>query len=243
MKYLYSDVRRPLPDQTCLRYDECYAKVLLEKLFPDVFECLQIADAPDLRSAKNNIGIEVTSSVNEDSHCAESLYSRWSALSISESNPETKTQMCRLEEKIKSRGAVLSDGILCGPNGVDSFGSILEAVRSKLKKLRSGNYAELSEYRLFIQSDIFANDKMIRGASEAMGELCSKDTLPAFSVVYVNVPGYVYVFDTIKNEARIYQVDSNLQCELAERARAMVIESEIERINARVFGDDGDHCF
>lgn len=252
MNYLYSDARLPLSDrkglkcggcdQQELRYSECYAKVLLEILFPNVFDDLQIADTPDLRSAKNSIGIEVTSSIDSDSHRAGSLYSKWSTLSVSESNPETETQMHQLEEEIKLTGAVLSGGILCGPNGIDSFGPILKAVKSKLKKLRSGNYAELSEYQLFIQSDIFANDVMIKGASKAIRELCAKDTLPTFSVVYVSVPEYVYAFDTLKNEVCSYPVDSNLQCEFAERARAMMIEEKVKRMNIRTSGDDGSYC-
>lgn len=239
MKYLYSDARRPLPDQTYLRCDECYAKVLLEELFPNSFENLQIIDAPDLRSEKNDIGIEVTSSIPSDSHCAESLYSKWSTLSISETSPETKARMCQLEKKITSRGANLSGGILSGPNGVDSFSLVLEAVKSKLKKLRAGNYAEMSEYQLFVQSDILASSEMLKGASKAISSLCSKEILPTFSVVYVNVPGYVYLFDAQKNEDCIYPVSVVLQRELAERARAMVIEEEVSRINALAFGNDG----
>ena len=48
---------RPLPSHTKLDYDECYAKIVLEKFFPDQYENLQISDKPDLRDISNNIGI------------------------------------------------------------------------------------------------------------------------------------------------------------------------------------------
>ena len=54
---------RPLPSHTKLDYDECYAKIVLEKFFPDQYENLQISDKPDLRDISNNIGIEVTSAI------------------------------------------------------------------------------------------------------------------------------------------------------------------------------------
>lgn len=41
------------------RFDEYFAKVVLEKCFPEKFTDLQISDKPDLRCG-NTIGIEVT---------------------------------------------------------------------------------------------------------------------------------------------------------------------------------------
>lgn len=41
---------RPLPRHTKLDYDECYAKIILEKFFPAKYQNLQISDRPDLRT-------------------------------------------------------------------------------------------------------------------------------------------------------------------------------------------------
>ena len=54
---------RPLPSHTKLKYDECHAKILLEKFFPEVYNDLQISDRPDLRDVVNSVGVEVTSAI------------------------------------------------------------------------------------------------------------------------------------------------------------------------------------
>ena len=64
---------RPLPSHTKLDYDECYAKIVLEKFFPDQYENLQISDKPDLRDISNNIGIEVTSAIPQSEQEAMAL--------------------------------------------------------------------------------------------------------------------------------------------------------------------------
>ncbi|WP_417019757.1 hypothetical protein [Anaerobutyricum hallii] len=56
----------PLPPHTRLSYDECYAKLILEKIFPNRYENLQLSDKPDLRDLKHNIGIEVTSVIPKE---------------------------------------------------------------------------------------------------------------------------------------------------------------------------------
>ena len=55
--------RHPLPSHTKLKYDECHAKILLEKFFPEVYNDLQISDRPDLRDVVNSVGVEVTSAI------------------------------------------------------------------------------------------------------------------------------------------------------------------------------------
>ena len=39
---------KPLPCHTRLNYDECYAKIILETFFPELFHNLEIKDKPDL---------------------------------------------------------------------------------------------------------------------------------------------------------------------------------------------------
>lgn len=54
---------RPLPKHTKFDYNECYAKIVLEKFFPDEYKNLHISDRPDLRTEDGNIGIEVISAI------------------------------------------------------------------------------------------------------------------------------------------------------------------------------------
>lgn len=64
---------RPLPSHTKLDYDECYAKVILEKFYPDRYVDLLLDDKPDLRDTSNGIGIEVTSAIPQNEQEAMSL--------------------------------------------------------------------------------------------------------------------------------------------------------------------------
>lgn len=56
----------PRPDHTKIDYDECYAKLVLEKVFSERYNNLIFSDRPDLRNQRNTIGVEVTSAIPED---------------------------------------------------------------------------------------------------------------------------------------------------------------------------------
>lgn len=45
------------------RYEECYAKILLESIYPEIYTELSILDKPDLQNEVLQVGIEVTSAV------------------------------------------------------------------------------------------------------------------------------------------------------------------------------------
>lgn len=64
----------PLPDHTNKDYYECYAKVVLEELYPEQFVNLKIEDKPDLQTNDGEWGVEVTNSMDRDQLNAESLY-------------------------------------------------------------------------------------------------------------------------------------------------------------------------
>ena len=49
---------KPLPRHTRLDYDECYAKLVLEKFFPEEYQNLTISDRPDLRDEQHNIELK-----------------------------------------------------------------------------------------------------------------------------------------------------------------------------------------
>ena len=70
---------KPLPEHTKLDYYECYAKIVLEEMFPERFSDLIIIDKPDLQNEQLDIGVEVTSSVNAKQKEVEALYVKWHA--------------------------------------------------------------------------------------------------------------------------------------------------------------------
>lgn len=64
---------RPLPSQTKLHYDECYAKFVLEYCYPERYGTLSVLDKPDLQNRCLDIGVEVTTSASENFKAAESV--------------------------------------------------------------------------------------------------------------------------------------------------------------------------
>lgn len=61
-------------DHTKYRYDECFAKIVLEEFFPNKYKNLIIKDKPDLVDESNNIGIEVVNAIPTKIHEAESCW-------------------------------------------------------------------------------------------------------------------------------------------------------------------------
>ena len=61
---------------TKLKYDECYAKLILEEYFSDRYGDLQLQDKPDLFDVENNIGIEVVLAVDEKRNEAMTLWAK-----------------------------------------------------------------------------------------------------------------------------------------------------------------------
>lgn len=64
----------PLPSHTKLSYDECYAKIVLEKFFPDRYSELQLRDKPDLQDLSHSVGVEVTTIIPKSEQEAISIF-------------------------------------------------------------------------------------------------------------------------------------------------------------------------
>lgn len=231
MENPYSDAMMPLPRHTRLDCSECYAKAVLEELFAEDLGELELSDAPDLRSRQRSVGIEVTSARSSEDHCAQALYTEWSAVAHHESGAAAEERKRRIEREIERKGAELSGGILFGPNGTDSFGSIYEAVEKKQAKLSSGMYAKLEDHRLYVESDILASESMLSAALSKIDSLCRDAEPPSFSTVYVAVPGYLYLFDVTGGERATMPISDGLQYELAMWARKTVIDEEARAKN------------
>lgn len=138
------------------RFNEYFAKVIIEYCYKDKYPGLIIADKPDLREIKSNVGIEVTYSIEEDR--VEAL--RLKRL-IPHVNDYTKGKYQKKLDRIRRihknpnyeweyKGAF--------ENGIeDSYlKEIFDCVRNKVDKLNSvnANYDELDSYELFINSAV-----------------------------------------------------------------------------------------
>ncbi len=184
MKEIKKD--EPLPRHTNLDYSECYAKIVLEEMFPERFLDMEIWDKPDLQNEQLNTCVEVTSSIDQKQLEAESLYVKWGYADDSHKK--------RIEELIAGCEAELNDGILSGKPGYDNFDNICRALENKLVKLSSGQYKAFNNRYLFIYSDIYSDLAMREEALKRMQSI-SSDFASTFDGIYVLVPGAIYVFD------------------------------------------------
>lgn len=142
------------------RFNEYFAKVILENYFPNKFQNIEVSDKPDLRYNGNKIGIEVAycmpNDVSEAFYCIE-RYEK------AEDIPEKTLKKAR-----KAGITVDEQGVLWNQ---DSYGDniaiektpiryFLDMVRQKVDRLNSenANYAEMKSYELFINSPITMPD-------------------------------------------------------------------------------------
>ena len=145
----------PLPSHTKWKIDECYAKVILESLFPERYNNLQIADKPDLRENKSCIGIEVTSAIPQKERERTRLWVETNRLG----EGEKKTKNI---ERMEQLGLLHDGGMQVWPEEtyrmdafeVGPFGGLVSAFEEKIRKLNSGQYANQYEYDLFVHSNL-----------------------------------------------------------------------------------------
>ena len=149
----------PLPPHTRLSYDECYAKLILEKIFPNRYENLQLSDKPDLRDLKHNIGIEVTSVIPKEEQEALNLAAMMPYVN-EQSQERRRKRLKKMGYRYTENGmahppeSYMYDGDFNDVNIKDTpCKRFLEAYEEKIRKLYSGNYAELEGYDLYVYSE------------------------------------------------------------------------------------------
>lgn len=143
------------------RFNEYFAKAILEYCFRDKYYNLVITDKPDLRVKQHNIGIEVTYSMGKDR--AEALFLQ-RQIACADENRKIKLQkkLDKIHKKYKS-DRYEYEYIGRFENGIeDSYlKEIFDCVRNKVEILnKKFNYDELDSYELFINSAVPINDKL-----------------------------------------------------------------------------------
>ncbi|OFS23018.1 hypothetical protein [Clostridium sp. HMSC19A10] len=210
----------PLPKHTKVDYYECYAKVVLEELYPEDFMNLEIKDKPDLQTNDGEWGIEVTNAIDKDQRNAESLY-----VDIEYNRVRDKEGALA---KINKLGGKLYGGSLAGKPGTDSFDLILSAFDSKLNLLNGEGYKQFKLNYLFIFSDILADDRMIIDAIKDMQQ-SQKDRKKQFYKVFILLPGGCYCFNLYKGSYEENPIENPVQLTQAYKARELV--EKYEEIN------------
>lgn len=138
------------------RFNEYFAKVILENCFPNKFQNIEVSDKPDLRYNGNKIGIEVAYCMPKDVVEAFNCIERYEK---AEDIPE------KTLKKAKRAGVTIDEqGVLWNQDSYADNMAIektpiryfLDMVRQKVERLNSKTtgYAEMKSYELFINSPI-----------------------------------------------------------------------------------------
>ena len=179
-----------------LDYWECYAKIVLEYFFPERYSNLTLSDKPDLICEINETGIEVTSAIPRDKREAETLW-------IDIPNVDNEKKKYNIE-RMEQLGYKYTGGIqFWNINSFDvspsiahkQFAPFFSIFERKVKKLNSGNYKILSQYDLFIHSEMHILDMQ---CENILNELIKLNN--GYRYVYVTTnTNDLYIFNLYEN--------------------------------------------
>lgn len=198
-----------------LRWEECYAKLITERIFPERFGTLTISDKPDLQNLTLDVGIEVTTAESKAEKEMDHLYS------LLKNNKGTNEQRKRNIERIEQLGGEYDDrGMLLGPTELWDNRRIYEALENKLIKLNNGTYRTFAKQYVFITDPrgIYLDEM-----SEVHLEFSKRQE--QFAVKFDSV--FLYCFDGVIDE---YDMQSGEYCRyriddigsIANEARQMI---------------------
>ena len=142
------------------RFNEYFAKIILENCFPNKFQNIEASDKPDLRYNENEIGIEVEYCMPKDVVEAFNCIERYEK---AEDIPETTLKKTkRAGVTIDEQGILWDQGSYADNMAIDKtpIRYFLDMVRQKVERLNSktADYAEMKSYELFINSPITMPD-------------------------------------------------------------------------------------
>ncbi|MEI3377281.1 MAG: hypothetical protein V8R08_05555 [Coriobacteriales bacterium] len=207
-----------LPSHTKIDIWESYAKNVLKFIDERIYGGLIIADKPDLQDDMRSLGVEVVQALSNDQQQAEALFGQYAE----ETDEAIKEE---LRKKVENNGAVIQNGIMFGPNGVDSFDLVQQSIVKKFCKLNSGEYQIFDHNHLFVRATIYANNEMLVDELLAITN-ASEQYAVQFENIIVSVPSFNYIFDLNEGAVRCLPFSSGDQCVVAEKARSEVIEAE-----------------
>lgn len=138
------------------RFNEYFAKVILENCFPNKFQNIEVSDKPDLRYNGNKIGIEVAYCMPKDVAEAFNCIKRYEqAADI----PETTLKKSKKAGvTIDEQGILWDQGSYADNMAIEKtpIRYFLDMVRHKVERLNSktADYTEMESYELFINSSL-----------------------------------------------------------------------------------------
>ena len=211
------DHNKPLPDHTRLDYDECCAKLILEELFPNQYCDLTLDDCPDLQG--KDMGIEVTLSDYSD---RQEAYSNW----VKALNTDGIYREKHIE-RLAQLNVTFTGGIQTMPYPDKTFDTTRKTIEAKIHKLKSGNYKTFERYELFIFTDTWFSEEVLK---EAFVYIFDGESGKCFETIYVLSRGLtLHIFESSKRKYRSIDIDPSEQTRRNLRAREMVEKAEEEQ--------------
>ncbi len=183
------------------RFNEYFAKIILENCFPNKFKNIEVSDKPDLRYNGNKIGIEVAYCMSKEVAEAFNCIDRY------EKAADIPKKTLKKAEKV---------GVWVEKIGVvwhqDSYGDnmaiektpvryFLDVVRQKVDRLNSKNadYAEMKSYELFINSSIIIPNWFKEKTFESLKSI--NNGVRKYDVVYLRVHDQkIFVYNLKENK-------------------------------------------
>ncbi len=196
------------------RFDEYFAKVVLESCFPKRFTDLQISDKPDLRCGKE-VGIEVTNCMPKEAAEAFNLWHR-----VEKQGEQTPPRILERLEQLKDtvhlegnsliweQGSYVDDDIDNSP--IKGF---VNAVENKVERLNNANanYAEMKRYELFVNSFIDISTFNQIYALLARVKMLNDKPKKFDNIYLITSNQKLLVFDTVNNTFNIKYLYTHLE--------------------------------
>lgn len=202
---------------TKLKYDECFAKLILEEYFSDRYGDLQLQDKPDLFDRKNNIGIEVVRAVDKDRNEAMMLW-----VKMPEKNPQ---QQKRAIERMEQLGEEYQGGFQCWSSveypyelSRSPLQLFVKALAKKVNLLNKNQYKECSRYDLFVNSSIYIQPELLSELFEQIKSINCREK--RYSFVYFYGQKTIVEFDFVHNKYTLKK--DGRQADLVNMARKMI---------------------
>lgn len=219
------DKDKPLPYHTKLRYEECVAKVFLERYFFERYGMITIVDRPDLYSKKADIGIEVTEAVDPNKKEAERM---WYTMPYLKTEKEKQNHINRMEELGVH---FVSEGVQSWPGQAyydgansDPYVVLYSALQTKLEKIKAGKYKRCEKYEIFIEGEMMPRAEWSSKLTSKIKDVIDKVGLKP-NRVYLLTQGILQAFDF--DIAKTIWIDTGKEYDdLVCKARELVEEAE-----------------
>ena len=169
------------------RFNEYFAKVILENCFPNKFQNIEVSDKPDLRYNGNKIGFEVAYCMPKDVAEAFNCIKRYE---LAADIPETTLKKSkRAGITIDEQGILWDQGSYADNMAIEKtpIRYFLDMVRKKVEKLNSktADYTEMESYELFINSSLIIPNWFKEKTYESLKSI--NNGVKKYDVVYLRV--------------------------------------------------------